>query len=121
MCDHRQQPGESQLAFVRRVLTTDGFVSAHDMTYAHGITRTAAIVHTLRHSEGMTIDTNDKPGHQAVYRVSPLRDDAEKPPTWRCLTCDATMASSAPGLLGGYAEVYCLRCGVKRLHRRVNA
>lgn len=118
MCEFQQGEGETQRAFVRRMLLTQGWVSAHDLTYRHGITRTAAIIFDLR-AEGMVIDTNGKPGHQATYHVSPLRDDAAAAlPWWKCLTCGTRSQSSASALLAGYAEHFCLTCASKRLHKR---
>jgi len=122
MCDHRQDADETQAAFVRRVLVTDGRVSAHDMTYTHGITRTAAIIHTLRHGEGLDIDTDGKKGHQATYHlVSPLREEAAAAlPRWKCLTCGSTVQASGSALLAGYAELPCGPCQSKRLHKRAD-
>ena len=69
--------GETQRAYVERVLATEGRISAYDalyrLSYADGspcsITRLAAIVHTLRHEAGWGIAEFHEAG-LAVYRLT---------------------------------------------------
>ncbi len=58
----------TQRQIVETMLRANGQASAHDLTYRHGITRSAAIIHTLRR-EGWGITTTTEEGHQAVYHL----------------------------------------------------
>lgn len=72
---------ESQKDFLRRLLRERGEagVGAHELTYQHGITRAAAIVHTLR-QEGLPIETKQETGHQAVYVLRAGQKVKPQPP-----------------------------------------
>lgn len=67
--------GETQRAFVERVLTEQGRISAHaamfDLFMDGGgkasITRLAPIIDTLRNKAGWDIETIERPHEQAVY------------------------------------------------------
>ena len=60
-----------QLGVVRATLLENGMVSAHQMTYTRGITRTAHYIHQLRKA-GWVILTKKETGHMAEYiLVSP--------------------------------------------------
>lgn len=71
-----REPGETQRAYVERVLTTEGRFATYDalysLAYSNGmkcaITRLAAIIHTLRHEAGWAIDESHENG-LAVYRL----------------------------------------------------
>lgn len=58
----------TQRQIVETMLRSQGQASAHDLTYRYGITRSAAIIHTLRR-EGWGITTTTDDGHQAVYHL----------------------------------------------------
>jgi hypothetical protein len=61
---------ESQKDLVRRLLRERGEagVGARELVFQHGITRSAAIVHTLRTEEHLPIETAPGgPGELAVY------------------------------------------------------
>ena len=68
--------GETQRAFVERVLREQGAISAHDAMYAlrdesgrpKGITRLAPVIEQLRKA-GWPIDTDAPKGAQATYRL----------------------------------------------------
>lgn len=71
-----RQAGETQRAYVERVLAAEGRIATYDvlygLSYADGqkcsITRLAAIIHTLRHEAGWTIAEGHENG-LAVYRL----------------------------------------------------
>lgn len=73
---------ESQKDLVRRLLKERGStgVGAHELTYQHGITRAAAIVHTLRTEEHLPIETRQKQGEQATYILRPRQPVAPRKP-----------------------------------------
>lgn len=60
---------ETQKEFVSRLLRERGAagVGAHELTYEHGITRAASIIHELRTVEHWNIETRQEQGHQATY------------------------------------------------------
>lgn len=60
---------ETQVDTVKRLLRErpNQGISAHELIYQHGITRTAAIIWRLRHELGWSIDTYEKPGKTARY------------------------------------------------------
>lgn len=59
---------ESQRAFILRLLTEYGRVSARDLVFQHGITRAGARIWELRR-QGYRIVTEQRPGRMAVYRL----------------------------------------------------
>ena len=75
---------ESQKDKVRRLLKERGSagVGARELIFQHGITRSAAIVHTLRTEERMPIGTKPGgPGELAVYYLEDTSQQATpKPP-----------------------------------------
>lgn len=76
--------GESQRAWVGRVLRTEGAIATWDCLYngryedgaPFSITRLAAIIWTLRHEDNLTIDESAEPGHLAVYTLRPSGHEA---------------------------------------------
>jgi biotin operon repressor len=105
-----------QRATVRRLLIAHGTVSAHELTYEHGITRTAARIWELR-QEGLNIVTHNEHGEQAEYELVPT--DAG----WVCTISGRTPITP---LLDTYSKAYRIaKCGQCRrpgscLFRRVN-
>lgn len=81
----------TQRRVVERLLRTRGAagVGAHELTYQHGITRAAAIVHTLRR-HGWDIETIEEHGGQAVYvlRGAPRAPRPVPPPEPPALGAD---------------------------------
>lgn len=72
----------TQRDLVRSMLQRYGSVSVHELVYEHGITRSAAIIHTLRHEEGMLIVTRNRDsGPLAEYELVP-------PGQLPCRMCD---------------------------------
>lgn len=73
--------GEKQKHFVRRILKSRGHISVQECLYdlveeggkKRAITRLAAIVHELRHSEGMNI-AESSPGHHTSTYTLVARD-----------------------------------------------
>lgn len=59
---------ETQRNFILRQLQAYGRVSAHDLNYRHGITRSGARIYELRQA-GFNIVTERKAGEMAVYRL----------------------------------------------------
>jgi hypothetical protein len=113
--------GESQRAFVERVLREDGRISAYDALYASwyddgrptSLTRLAAVIHTLR-SEGWEIDAHADRGRLAEYRLR----QAPAPDGWRCAVCKSTPATPPVEVLGGMAQAHCGTCAARRFFRR---
>lgn len=68
--------GMTQRQVVETMLRQQGQASAHELTYRYGITRSAAVIHTLR-MEGWGIDTTTDDGHQAVYHLRHTPPDTE--------------------------------------------
>lgn len=58
----------TQRQLVEALLRANGRVSAHELTYQHGITRAGAIIHLMRR-DGWDITTHNKHGEQAVYEL----------------------------------------------------
>jgi len=56
----------TQRQIVVDLLLARGRVSAHELTYSFGITRSASVIHRLRR-EGWAVDTIIEPDKQAVY------------------------------------------------------
>lgn len=74
---------ESQKDLVRRLLRERGAagLGARELIYQHGITRSAAIVHTLRTEEHLPIETMPGgPGELARYVLRPLQLVKAAPP-----------------------------------------
>ena len=71
--------GMTQRQFVETVLRRDGQASAHELTYRYGITRSAAIVHTLRRAGWGITTTTDEAGHQATYHLDHVPTGTEPP------------------------------------------
>lgn len=116
--------GETQRAFVERVLRTEGRISAHEAMFgltdeggrARSITRLAAIIETLRKA-GWEIETRAAHGQQAVY----VMRDADAPAYvrgWRCETCRSLPATEPTELLGGLGQAFCATCQGRRYFRR---
>jgi hypothetical protein len=58
----------TQRQIVEAMLRQYGQASAHDLTYRHGITRSASIIHRLRRA-GWDITTTVEADNQAVYHL----------------------------------------------------
>lgn len=89
---------ETQKEFVARLLRERGAagVGAHELTYQHGITRAASIIHELRHVEHWNIETRQEQGHQATYILHGDRSTKLKSaPEARVTGADA--AANLPG------------------------
>lgn len=122
-----RRSGETQRAFVERVLREDGSISTYDVlysaTYEDGrrtsVTRLAAIVYTLR-QEGMAIDERAAHGELATYTLR----HAEQPEWrrgWHCATCRSLPSTAPVEKLGGFAEAHCPVCARKSYFRRTAA
>lgn len=123
--------GETQRAWVERVLRTDGRIAAYDALYnaeyvnggKFSITRLATIIWTLRHEQGWIIDETSLPGRLAEYRL--VRVGSEKPripaPTtgaaWACQVCGGAPAYEPSPLLGGMFRSKCASCREVRIFR----
>lgn len=72
---------ETQKEKVLRILKErgDAGLSAHELTYQHGITRAAAVVFDLR-KEGYPIETKQDFGQQAVYYLRAGKKVEPTPP-----------------------------------------
>jgi hypothetical protein len=111
--------GETQRAYVERVLRDEGCIATYavlyDLTYTDGskcsITRLAAIVCQLR-SEGWDIATSE-PGTLAVYRLT-----TEPAKSWRCIDCGASAIFTVNPVLGGMGQGRCDSCHTTRYFRR---
>jgi hypothetical protein len=116
--------GESQKAFVSRVLRRDGRISAHDATYdlryddgrPCGITRMAPVIEDLRKA-GWAIDTVAPSGEQATYVLREQSEPAWRR-GWRCQDCRSLPATEPVLLLGGLGQAHCATCGARRYFRR---
>ena len=94
--DERERKG-AQLNLVAGMFRSYGRIEAHDLLRDHGITRLAAIIHTLRHTYGWDIVTLPrKPGHMASYRLASkpasysLPSKRRSKAVWSCVTCGQT-------------------------------
>lgn len=119
-----RRTGETQRAFVERVLREDGSISTYAVLYEAtwedgrrtSITRLAAIVYTLR-QEGMAIDERAGLGELATYTLRHAQGpDWQR--GWHCATCRSLPATAPVEKLGGFAEAHCPVCGRKSYFRR---
>jgi hypothetical protein len=116
----RRHLGESQRAFVSRVLRDEGRIDTYEVLYQLAyddglkcsITRLAAIICDLR-ADGMDIDTEDA-GALATYRLR----SAPECLTWRCLDCGSAAILTVRPVLGGMGQGRCDACHTTRYFRR---
>ena len=125
--------GETQRAYVERVLLAERRVRTYDVLYGLqytdgrkcSITRLAAIVWTLRH-DGWEIEESHDQG-LAVYRLRSAPESAipqhARPMAdwqrgWTFPTCGGVPASEPEPLLGGLGRAHCATCGSQRLFRK---
>lgn len=125
-----REPGETQRAYVERVLRDEGRIATFDclysLSYADGtrcsITRLAAIIWSLRHEDGLDIVEQAAPGHLAVYMLARQGDAAPAVPAWasewRCASCGARPGHEPEVLLGDLARSWCPSCAERRTFRR---
>jgi hypothetical protein len=116
-----------QLLIVAGKLRNEHLVSAHDMLMRHGITRTASIIHTLRHVYGWGIHTQPRqPGDMATYLLETepltwelaLRPRKSTREVWSCSACGQTaniadLTKSTPTIALGH----CGSCSARRVFR----
>lgn len=119
-----REQGESQRAFVERMLLAHGEVRVFDLVYNAryddgtkcSLTRTATHIWSLRHESGYDIETTGGPGDLAVYVLhgktsTPAAAPAPVAPAWRCTRCRSFPAALPEPLLGGMAIGPCPNCG----------
>lgn len=118
--------GESQRAYVERVLRSEGRISAYDCLYngeykdgsRFSITRLAASIWSLRHESGLDITEHAPAGQLATYVY---RGPAEVPAWargWECSSCHGRPDSEPQELLGGMGIAICGACGERKHFRR---
>lgn len=123
-----RRKGESQRAVVERVLREQGEIATFAVLYGMrdeadrptSITRLAAIVCDLR-ADGWDLETLDKPGELAVYRLKGYSKPAAAPtplPVWLCLNCGTKATAEPEPALGGMGYGPCLNCHTKRYFQR---
>lgn len=123
---------ESQRAFVERMLMEHGEVRVYDLVYNArfddgtkcSLTRTATHVWSLRHEDGLDIETTGGKGDLAVYVLRGMRSrPAPEPvaPEWRCASCRALPAATPVPVLGGMSQGHCPNCGKGAYFRRTAA
>lgn len=103
--------GETQTAFVERVLREDGAIATYDVLYAlrddrdrpRSITRLAAVIHTLRHERGWDIAETHADGALAEYRV--VRAPGNGRPIGRVRICPGCQTGHAVGTSCGLVGV----------------
>jgi hypothetical protein len=113
--------GESQRAYVERVLRANGVIATYGVLYGLeyddgskcSITRLAAIIHELR-AAGWNIVTSE-PGFLAVYRV------AAPALAWHCLDCGSVAIFTVAPVLGDMGQGRCDACHTTRYFRKVAA
>ncbi len=125
--------GETQRAYVERVLRGEGVIATRDALYGVdyddgrrcSITRLAAIIHGLR-GEGWDIASHVRAGELATYRLHALPGAAAArppgPPTaapdWHCVVCGAPAVFDVRPALGGMGQSRCDACHGVRYFRR---
>lgn len=120
--------GETQRAFVERVLREQGRISTHEAMfalvdeagYSRSVTRLAPVIETLRKA-GWDIVTDAPHGQQAIYIHRPAKPLPEWQRGWTCQDCRSVPATEPIPLLGELGEAHCATCGVRRYFRRVAA
>lgn len=132
-----RHPGETQRAYVERVLLTERRIRTYDVLYSLAyddgrkcsISRLAAVIHTLRHDAGWEIAESHDDG-LAVYRLvaapegavpEHARPRAPWQAGWSCPTCGGVPASEPEALLGGIGRAHCATCHAPRLFRKAAA
>ncbi len=118
--------GESQRAYVERVLRTESSVSAWDCLYegeyvdggGWSITRLAAIIWSLRHEDGLDITESAEDGRLATYTYHGHTGTPAWARSWRCVACGDNPDSAPRELLGGIGVASCRHCGHEQHFRR---
>lgn len=121
--------GETQRAYVERVLRAEGSISAWDClyegTYEDGgrfsITRLAATIWTLRHEAGWDITESAESGHLATYTYHGQVSTPAWARGWECAACHSAPDSEPQELLGGMGFAICGTCGERKHFRRTAA
>jgi hypothetical protein len=124
-----RRQGETQKAWVERVLRTDGRIATYDALYnaqyvnggRFSITRLASVIWTLRHEQGWVIDETSLPGRLAEYRL--VREGSARraslpvdTSTWRCVRCGASAKREPEPMLGDMGRAPC-DCGSQTFRR----
>lgn len=113
---------------VRAELLRAGRIEAFDAVYhltepdgtPHRITRLAAVIHTLRHREGMNIETIDEPGKLAVYVLRRPSVSPRRGPVCPVPGCTHDLQDITPSVADNYVWGRCIDHG-RRMARRFDA